>query len=316
MRFIMCVALTAVVHAAPPTADSCRQAGPEDSARLASYLVGRYHIPTTANFHLDSDERLGGCYHKLLFRGKGALGEFQYTIFASPDLRFLTTDLFDSYADPQREEQDHAKKVMAELLAGEHASRGPQTAPVTLVLFSDFQCPYCKKLEGLLANEPLLKSGDKIRLVFRHMPLAGHDWAQQAAEAATCAAFQNETAFWSLHDVLFAHQQTIKKDTATATFRELAAGTPGLDMKQFDTCVAQQMSLGAVIRDRDLAMRLGVRGTPALFLNGEELHDIGSGPALHRALEEAMDRARRAEDQTSGSQPAIHSGITGEPPKK
>ena len=167
MRIAICLVSAAVLHAAPPTADSCREAAPEDSARLASYLVRKYHIPATNNFRLDKDERLEGWYHKLLFRGKVPLGEFQYTIFASPDLRFLTADLFDSYTDPGREEREHARKVMTELLAGEHGSRGPQSAPVTLVLFSDFQCPYCRKLEDLLAAEPLLRSSDKIRLVFR-----------------------------------------------------------------------------------------------------------------------------------------------------
>ncbi|HXM42302.1 MAG TPA: thioredoxin domain-containing protein [Bryobacteraceae bacterium] len=313
MRFAICLSVAAVLHAAPPTADRCRDAAPEDAARLASYLVKKYRIPTTNNFHLDHDEHIDGCYHKLLFRGRGPLGDFQYTIFASPDLRFLTTDVFDSYADPQREERENAKKAMTELLAGEHAGRGPQSAPVTLVLFSDFQCPYCKKLADLMANEPLLTSGDKIRLVFRHMPLAGHNWAQQAAEAATCAAFQNKAAFWRLHDALFAHQQVIRKDTAAATVHELAAGIPGLDIKQFDTCVGQQMSLGAVIRDRDLATRLGVRGTPTLFLNGEQLHDISTGPALHHALEEALAQAQSGKDpQTSSDEPA-NSGTNATP---
>jgi protein-disulfide isomerase len=294
------MALAAVLHAAPPTTANCRVAAPEDSARLAKYLARKYHIPAANGLRLDQDERVEGCYHKLLFRGKGPLGEFQYTIFASPDLRFLATDLLDSYADPEREERDHARKVMTELLADEHASRGPQSAAVTLVLFSDFQCPYCKKLEDLMAAEPLLRSGDKIRLVFRHMPLAGHDWAQQAAEAATCAAFQNETAFWRLHDALFARQQAIKKDSVMAMLHALAAGIPDLDVKQFDTCVEQQMSLGAVIRDRDLAARLGVRGTPTLFLNGEQLHDISNAPALHRALDEALGRIQAEQgDQAS-----------------
>jgi predicted DsbA family dithiol-disulfide isomerase len=100
----------------------------------------------------------------------------------------------------------------------------------------------------------------------------------------------------------FAHQQTIKKDTGTAAIHELAATVPGLDVKQFDTCVEQQMSLGAVIRDRDLATRLGVRGTPTLFLNGEQMRGIGSGPALHHALEEALAQAQPGQDnQASGT---------------
>jgi len=70
----------------------------------------------------------------------------------------------------------------------------------------------------------------------------------------------------------------------------LAASIPELDIKQFDTCVGQQMSLGAVIRDRDLAARLGVHGTPTVFLNGEQMHGISDAASLHRTLEEALER--------------------------
>jgi protein-disulfide isomerase len=98
---------------------------------------------------------------------------------------------------------------MGQLLEGEYAARGPANAPVTMVVFSDFECPYCKKMKLLIDAEPLRNSGDSVRLVFRHMPMPQHGWAQHAAEAATCAEFQSAGAFWALRDRLFDNQQTI-----------------------------------------------------------------------------------------------------------
>src|SRR5580658_4848245 len=185
-------------------AEECHQVGPAEGQRLAEYLVRAYHVPAKAALRIEHEEAVGDtCYRKIVLSGEGALGTFRVTVFASPDLRFLSTDLFDSSVDPERQGRTQAKETMSQLLAGEYAASGSPSAPVTLVLFSDFQCPYCKRMRDLLAAEPLVTSGDKIRLVFRHMPLSQHEWAEKAAEAAACAQFQSSDAFWHFHDGLF-----------------------------------------------------------------------------------------------------------------
>jgi hypothetical protein len=144
---------------------------------------------------------------------------------------------------------------MGQLMEGEYAARGTPNAPVTMVLFSDFQCPYCKRMKELIDAEPLLKPGGSVRLVFRHMPMAQHAWAQHAAEAAACAEFQGPTVFWALHDRLFESQDTITAADAEKRINDLATGVPGVDVRGFQECLKRQMSLGTVVRDTEMGNR-------------------------------------------------------------
>ena len=265
--------------------EACPGTQPGEAARLAAYVAKKYHVPPEAGLRVERVEPVGdACYHKVTFRGDGALGAYQLILYASPDFRFLSSDVLDTRRDPWEEEQEAARKAMAELLEGEYAARGSVDAPVTVVVFSDFQCPYCKRLEGLLKEETMLKPGGGARLVFRHMPLEQHDWAMKAAEAGACAGFQSVGAFWAMHDALFAGQEGLTAANVDGRVREMAAGIPGLDVATFGMCMERQMSLGAVIRDRELGRRLGVTGTPAVFVNGREVEGIRDGAGLHAAI--------------------------------
>jgi protein-disulfide isomerase len=271
--------------------DTCRDLNSADRARLADYVSRKYHVPARVGLRVEHEERVGNeCYKKLVFRGDGALAPFHLTLFASPDLRFLSSDLLDSSLDPVSEEREEANRLMQQLLEGEFAARGPATAPITVVVFSDFQCPYCRRMRELLASEPLLLSGDKVRLVFRHMPMSQHDWAQKASEAAACAQFQSSAAFWRLHNGLFDNQQRISKDNIDKVVEDTASGIQELNMPEFRECLARQMSLGAVIRDREIGSRAGVRGTPTLFINGVEASGIHNAVELHQLLTDALQR--------------------------
>jgi protein-disulfide isomerase len=244
-------------------------------------------VPAHAALRLESQEQVGGtCYRKLVFKGDGALGPYETTLYASPDLRFLSSDMLDSTVDPEREERVVAERRMSQLLDGEYAALGPATAPVTLVVFSDFECPYCKRLHALLAAEPLI-TGGKVRLVFRHMPMQSHKWAQKAAEAAACAQLQNSDAFWRLHDSLFENQDKITADNAAQKVDDLAAHIEPLNIQDFRDCLRRQTSSGMVLRDRQIGTLVGVRATPTMFINGEPLTGLPDAPELHRRLEDA-----------------------------
>jgi len=273
----------------------CRNVNNAEKSRLAGYVVRKYQVPEQANLRVEAVEPIDGfCNRRVVFVGDGALGPFRLTLYASPDLRFLSRELFDSYSDPERERREAAKKAMGELLEGEYAARGPASAPVTMVVFSDFECPYCKKMKALIDAEPLLKSGENVRLVFRHMPMPQHRWAQQAAEAAACAEFQGPGAFWALHDRLFDNQEAITAVDASRRINDLAAEVPGLAMESFRDCLKRQMSLGAVVRDREMGRRVGVVATPTVFLNGKQIPGIRNGVELHKYLLDASKQNSEA----------------------
>jgi protein-disulfide isomerase len=278
------------LFAIPLSGAVCPDVSVADQLRLARYVTQRYRIPSDARLRVEDITTSGDpCYRKVTFVGAGSLGPFRTTLYVSPDLRFLSRELFDSSIDPQQERRLAAETTMGKLLDGEYAARGPVTAPVTMVVFSDFECPFCKRMKTFIADEPLIKT-NAVRLIFRHMPMPNHPWAQKASEAAACAQFQSAASFWSLHDSLFDDQGKITSANLSVQIEELASRTNSLDLSRFHECLNRQMSLGTVLRDREIGERAGVIGTPAVFLNGELLPGIRNAAELHQFIAEALEK--------------------------
>lgn len=158
-------------------------------------------------------------------------------------------------------------------------TRGPADALVTLVVFEDFQCSFCAGSAGVL-DQLTQEMGDDLRIVFRHMPLAGiHPDAPLAHEAAQEAAAQGK--FWAMHDELFAHQDALDREHL-----EVYAKRIGLDMKRFRRALDREIHAAAIAADYEAAADLGVRGTPTAFINGVKVS--GAQPIeVYRAMVDA-----------------------------
>jgi protein-disulfide isomerase len=152
--------------------------------------------------------------------------------------------------------------------ADDDPSVGPADAPITIVEFSDFQCPYCQKSVGVL-KELRHFYGEKIRIVYRDYPSPNHPYAQQAAEAAQCAGDQGK--FWEYHDSLFDHQA---RGTGW-NFIELAKEI-GLRHEALATCLKTRRYREEVSKDLHDGFKLGVTSTPTFFINGRPL--VGAKP--------------------------------------
>ncbi len=161
--------------------------------------------------------------------------------------------------------------------------RGPDEAPVTLVEYGDFECPYCGRAESVI-RELLADFGD-VRYVWRHLPLSDvHPHADLAAEASEAAAVQG--AFWEMHDILLDHQGELKFRQLRGYARQL-----GLDLERFDTDLRESSHAARIEEDVDSADLSGVTGTPTFFIN-ERRHDGAYDiEALSGAVRAARARA-------------------------
>jgi protein-disulfide isomerase len=171
-------------------------------------------------------------------------------------------------------------------VAGDPA-KGPAAAPITIVEFSDFQCPYCARVNPTL-KQVEEKYGDKLRMVFRDFPLVQiHKEAAKAAEAGECAHEQGK--FWEMHDRLFANQSKLQVEALKQAASEL-----GLDSAKFDQCLDSSKYASEVQSDVDEGARYGVTGTPAFFINGRLLGGAQPLQAFTEVIDEELARVQPA----------------------
>ena len=138
-------------------------------------------------------------------------------------------------------------------------AKGNKDATVTIVEFSDFECPFCKNVQSTL-TQVLQTYGNRVRLVFKHLPLEGHRNSLPAARAAYCAAEQDR--FWQYHDALF----TI--DSLSTERLNTIANELGLGQINFQSCMSSERSRIAIVRDIEAARRLRIASTPSFVVNG------------------------------------------------
>jgi protein-disulfide isomerase len=164
-----------------------------------------------------------------------------------------------------------------------HPSRGPEAAPVIIVEFSDFQCGYCKAVEGTL-KEIQKNYARQVRLVYRQYPIAAiHPDAFKAAEASLCAGAQGR--FWELHDMMLEEQGSLKEEDLKAKAARLQ-----LDIAAFNDCLQSGKSANRVRQDLREGSRAGVSGTPALFINGRFLSGAQPYEEIAKIIDEELKR--------------------------
>jgi len=159
---------------------------------------------------------------------------------------------------------------------------GKREAPVTIVTFSDFQCPFCSRVEPTLDKVKETYGPDKVRIVWKNQPLPFHDKAKPAAEAAqTVFMLKGSEAFWKFHDTAFKNQQQLSPESY-----EKWAVAAGVDVNQYKAALAAKKATKKVDEDQQLANKVGANGTPAFRINGVEL----SGAQPFEKFKEAIDK--------------------------
>jgi protein-disulfide isomerase len=158
--------------------------------------------------------------------------------------------------------------------------RGKLDAPVTLLEYGDYECPYCGAAHPIV-NAILARMSDGLRFVFRHFPMSTvHPYAEQAAEAAEAAGAQRK--FWAMHDMLFANQERLAVPYLLAYAESL-----GLNLDQFGSDLADHVHAAKVREDFMSGVRSGVNGTPTFYINGVRYDGSWDAAALWATLQAA-----------------------------
>jgi protein-disulfide isomerase len=215
---------------------------------------------------------------------EAALGEQKQDVqfYVTDDGRYLFRgDVADLTVDP-------FVALMQKMKLEGEPSRGPADAKVTVVEYSDFECPYCGRAWEIFEKEVYPQYKDKVRFVFKQMPLTQiHPWAEDAAVATECAYQQGNDQFWKLYDGLFSQQVQITKENLPAKVEEIATAN-GLDVAALKECLAGRKTIDAVKGDQAEAAAVGVNSTPTFFVNGRRVQGAQDAAAFKQVLDQAL----------------------------
>lgn len=182
-------------------------------------------------------------------------------------------------------------QFVTELDDGVSPVKGVAKPLVTIVEFSDFECPYCSEVQTAL-RQVMEKYGNDVRLVFKHLPLEGHRNSLPAARAAFCAAEQDR--FWQFHDVLFA-----TRNLSPSVFEEIANDL-GLGMEKFRACLNSERSRSAVVKDIETARHFRIESTPSFIVNGKLIKGAVSFAEFQKIIERELGQ-RAGQTQSSAN---------------
>ncbi|HLK12498.1 MAG TPA: DsbA family protein [Candidatus Binatia bacterium] len=233
-----------------------------DNDQLIKYYRKKANVPPAAKVAVMGlqDSKIKGVKEGTLEIGEGPAAR-KVPFVVSADGRYA---VFGGIEDVT---SDPAKAVMEKISLKGEPFKGPANAKVTIVEYSDFQCPFCSRGYQTMENQVLKDYGDKVRFFYKNYPLPFHPWAESAAVAAECAKEQKPEAFWKLYNGFFQNQGQINpqnvKDKATEFLKD-----SGVDMAKWDDCFDNKKSLPKVKAEMAEGSSVGVTGTPGFIING------------------------------------------------
>jgi len=250
-------------HCAPLT-DTSRE-------KVFAYLRAQFKLSGTEAFAILQQHFVDDtCYRQLTIGQESLRGPL--VLYLSPDGRFLSASLLDLNAEP-KDWREAAKEQTSRLLESVAAPvRVSPGAPVTIIEFSDFECPYCRRFNQMIeALPPELAAS--VRHVYKYLPSGMHAWAEAAAIAAACAQVQSDSLFWQVHDLFFQHQDEIDSAKLPKLIADFAVSA-GAEGEGISRCIHSGGGVAAIAADRALAKTLNISVTPTVFINGERFNGV------------------------------------------
>jgi len=265
----------AAAQAAPPKLDK---------SKLEAYI--RYAEGFTSDVQFSIDDPIPSAYQGYfrvvahLTKGRNRIDRVYYV---TPDgQRFISGAIWDLHDSPFLDTLQH--------LPTDGPSFGPADAKVTIVVFSDFECPYCRQLAKTLRDNLPQKFPNDVRVIYKDFPIDSiHPWAHAAAEAAHCIADQKIPAFWAFHDWIFDHQQELNPSNLREKTLAFAKDN-GLNTAKAATCIDTHASAPAVDQSLKAGEGLQIEQTPTLFINGRTVGGAISWEQLQSLIDMELKR--------------------------
>jgi protein-disulfide isomerase len=248
----------------------------EQSEKIGTYIRKAFGVPTNVGVVVKEggEQKIPGLT-SIQVQFVTDKGSQVQDAWVSPDQKIMVIGrVLDLTVDLDKQRADKAKENLGKVNLANAPVKGAPAAKVTIVEYTDFQCPFCSR--GYTTVEQLLKDYDgKVKVVYKALPLNIHNWAEDSAVAAACVAEQNKDAFWKYYSFFFQNQATIKKDTLNEKVMSMAKEN-GLDEAALKTCIDTKKTLPQVQADMKEAQSLGFNSTPSFMVNGMPL--IGAKP--------------------------------------
>lgn len=263
--------------------DPCKPPSRTTIDSVLKYVGERFHVERSLLSIPNKTRVQGSCFWNLSIEASNP--HRALTLYLSPDGKFLFPDIYEISIDPSLAEKAQRDSIAKKLLQSPSSSRGTASAPVTIVEFVDFQCPYCKRmaknLESLRTNP---QTTNQVRLIYRAFPLPMHNWSYPAALLGRCIEKLQPSSFWDYHDFIFANQETLGSadfESLPKNFESILAKTTRGDI---EACIKDPATRRDVENDIALGKNLGVDSTPTLFINGEKRSGVVADSELKELI--------------------------------
>ena len=283
--------LAAFLLAAPVSAQDQKKSA-LDKAVMEAYVRHLFVMNTDVKVQVSDPKpsQLPDFVDVVVHASKGeASADFPFLV-SKDGSKILQATIYDINSNPFKAELDKLKTEF-------QPSLGTPGAPVVIVMFSDFECPYCKTEAAMLRQNLLSAYPTQVRLYFKDFPIESlHPWAKPAAMAGRCVFRQNPSSFWTYFDWIYAHQADITAQNLKDKVMEWAKGDKDIDVLQLGQCMDTKATEAEVDKNLAEGRALEVNATPTLFVNGRRIAQSIEWPNLRGIIDYEIEYQKTAKN--------------------
>ncbi len=283
LRCFVFLGALAMVLAAAPALIAQVPTPPATREKIINYLRERFTIPASIKITMtDLRESIFADFLETTVVLDDGKDKRSQAIFVSRNMRYIVEGSIFNLGGDSREE------VVRLISLKDQPSQGPASAPVTLVEYSDLECPVCAKMQEELETEIIPRYGDKLHVVFKEFPLVAiHDWALTGAIAAQCVYQIDPTKYVDFRSAVYKNQTTVTGDHARDTLLHIAAEA-GIDNMKLAACIDAKDSLSRVEANMHEGDALGIGQTPTNYINGRAITGASPAADFDKVIDEAL----------------------------